>query len=99
MDIIVFFILDVVISGVFLWVAGKVTTVQIGYKEGLICIGASSALALIPTIGWILSILALFYLLKDFTGANVWPDLILLVLVTKLFSFIAIVALGGLLYG
>ncbi|EHR40044.1 hypothetical protein [Alishewanella jeotgali] len=94
MEIVLFFILDVVVSGFFLWIAGKVTTVQIGFKEGLICIGASSILALIPGVGWILSIIAFFYLLKDFTGANVWPDLILLVLVTKLFSFIAFVALG-----
>ena len=95
MEIVLFFILDVVVSGFFLWIAGKVTTVQIGFKEGLICIGASSILALIPSVGWILSLIAFFYLLKDFTGANVWPDLILLVLVTKLFSFIAFVALGG----
>jgi len=94
LEIVLFFILDVVVSGFFLWIAGKVTTVQIGFKEGLICIGASSILALIPGVGWILSIIAFFYLLKDFTGANVWPDLILLVLVTKLFSFIAFVALG-----
>lgn len=95
MQIVLFFILDVLVSGFFLWIAGKVTTVQIGFKEGLICIGASSILGLIPGVGWILSIIAFFYLLKDFTGANVWPDLILLVLVTKLFSFIASVALGG----
>lgn len=52
MEIVFFFILDVVITGVFLWAAGKVTTVQVGYKEGVICVGASSLLALIPGIGW-----------------------------------------------
>ena len=96
MEIVFFFILDVVITGVFLWAAGKVTTVQVGYKEGVICVGVSSLLALIPGIGWILSIVVLFYLLKDFTGASVWPDLILLVLVTKFLSFIAFTALIGL---
>ncbi|KKO45219.1 hypothetical protein WG68_10810 [Arsukibacterium ikkense] len=95
MEIILILILDVVITGLFLWLAGKVTTVQVGYKEGVVCVGASSLLALIPGFGWILSIIALFYLLKQYTGAAVWPDLILLVLVTKFLSFIAFITLVG----
>ena len=98
METVVLFLLDAVITGVLLWAAGKVTTVQIGFREGVICVGVSSLLALIHGFGWILSTIALFYLLKEFTGASVWPDLILLVLVTKLFSVVAFIALGGMQY-
>lgn len=95
MEIIVFVILDAIITGFIVFLAGKLTAVQIDFKEAVICVGISSVLGLIPTIGWLLSILVFFYLLKRFTASDIWPDLILLVVVSKLISVIALIALGG----
>lgn len=96
MELIIFVLLDAIITGFMVWLAGKVTAVDIRFKEATLCVGISSLFGFIPAFGWPLSIIAYFYLLKKFTAADIWPDLILLVLVSKLFSMVAIITLGGL---
>lgn len=95
METIIYVILDAVITGFIVFLAGKITSVQIAFKEAAICVGISSILGFVPGFGWLLSIIAFFYLLKRFTASDIWPDLILLVVVSKLLSIIALVALGG----
>lgn len=95
MDIIFYVLLDAIFTGLIVWLAGKVTAVNILFKDAIICVGVSSLLVFIPVVGWILSVVTYFYLLKKFTASDIWPDLILLVIVSKLFSVIALVALGG----
>ena len=95
MEVLVYVALDVLITGFIVFLAGKLTAVQIDFKEAVICVGLSSIIGLIPSIGWILSIVAFFYLLKKFTAVDVWPDLILLVVVSKLLGAIALFLLGG----
>jgi hypothetical protein len=95
METIAFVILDAIVTGFIVFLAGKLTAVQLDFKEAVICVGISSILGLIPTFGWVISIIAFFYLLKRFTASVIWPDLILLVIVSKLISLIALVALGG----
>jgi hypothetical protein len=89
MDI-VGFIIEVVVGGVFLWLAANVTKVDLSFKEILICVFAASIVAFIPTVGWIASIILLFFLLKKFSSAEIWPDILLMVLVSRLFVFMAL---------
>ncbi len=93
---VVAFIIDAAVSGVILWLAAKVTGVDLFVKETIISVGAASLVALIPSVGWLLSLIVLFYMLKKFSQASIWPDLILMVIVSRFFSFLAVVFLGGL---
>lgn len=95
MELITYVVLDALITGLIVWMAGRLTAVQIELKEAIICVGVSSLVGFIPSIGWILSIFVFFFLLKKFSEADIWPDLILLVIVSKLLSIVAQVALGG----
>ncbi|SEQ69843.1 hypothetical protein SAMN03080615_02445 [Amphritea atlantica] len=87
MDMILLVALDAVITGAILWMAGKVTAVHLNFSHTVIAAGAASLVSLIPSFGWPLSIIILFYLLKQFSDADIWPDIILLVLVSQLILF------------
>ncbi|WP_028876949.1 hypothetical protein [Teredinibacter turnerae] len=95
MEVLMYVALDALITGFIVFLAGKLTAVEIEFKEAVICVGLSSLLGLIPSVGWILSIIAFFYLLKKYTAADIWPDLILLVVVSKLISVVVLLAIGG----
>lgn len=99
MEILVFIALDIVFSGASLWVASKLVSVELNFVQVLIAVAAASVVAMlpIPVFGWLLSVVLLFFLLKRFSDANVWPDLILLVVVGRLVSFLALISLGGIL--
>ena len=94
MSILSFFI-EVVIGGIFLWLAARVTKVDLEFKEILICVLAASIVSFIPTIGWIASIIVLFILLKRFSSADIWPDILLMVLVSRLFVWMSAFFLSG----
>jgi len=96
MDELVVVVLDALIGGVVLWLAAKITSVDLALSETVIAAGGAAAVALVPTAGWILSIVVLFVLLKKFCKASIWPDIILMVIVGRLVSFVALMALGGL---
>ncbi|MCC4269894.1 hypothetical protein LL254_04180 [Marinobacter nauticus] len=89
-------VLDALVGGVVLWLAAKITLVDLALSETVIAAGGAAAVALMPTIGWLLSLVVLFVLLKKFSRANIWPDIILMVIVSRLVSFVALMALGGL---
>ncbi|MCD1632135.1 hypothetical protein HLV39_15300 [Marinobacter adhaerens] len=89
-------VLDALVGGVVLWLAAKITLVNLALSETVIAAGGAAAVALVPTIGWLLSLVVLFVLLKKFSRANIWPDIILMVIVSRLVSFVALMALGGL---
>ncbi|NWN92857.1 hypothetical protein HLV39_15295 [Marinobacter adhaerens] len=89
-------VLDALVGGVVLWLAAKITFVDLTLSETVIAAGGAAAAALVPTIGWLLSLVVLFVLLKKFSRANIWPDIILMVIVSRLVSFVALAALGGL---
>lgn len=96
MDNMLLVVLDALVGGVILWFAAKVTSVDLNLKETVTAAGAAAVVSLVPTVGWILSIVVLFALLKKFSQANIWPDLILMVIVSRLVAFLAIMAMGGL---
>ncbi len=95
METLIYVVLDALITGTILYLAGHLTAVKIAFKEAVICVLLSSLLGFIPVIGWLVSIIAYFILLKRYTGAPIWPNIILMVLVSKLLSVIIIAMLGG----
>jgi len=96
MEALFFFLVDILISGLVLLFASKVTGVNLVFKETVFASGGAAIASLLPILGWPLSVIVLFYLLKKFSSANVWPDLILMVVVGRLISFIIVALLGGL---
>jgi hypothetical protein len=84
LKLIIYFLLDAVISGTILWVASKITGEKLHLKEAAIVSGGAAVVGVVPIIGWVASMIVFFYLLKQFTQANIWPNLILLVFVSKL---------------
>ena len=96
MDELVLVVLDALIGGVILWLAAKITSVDLGLGETIIAAGGAALVSLVPTAGWILSIVVLFVLLKKFSRASIWPDIILMVIVGRLVSFLGLIAVGGL---
>ncbi len=86
MELVVVFILEVLIGGGTLWVACKVTAIDLEFKETAIAAGAAALTSIIPGIGWLLSIIVLFWVLKYFSQVNIWPDLVLAVVVSRLLS-------------
>ena len=88
-------VLDALIGGVILWLAAKITSVDLGLGETVIAAGGAALVSLVPTAGWILSIVVLFVLLKKFSRASIWPDIILMVIVGRLVSFLGLIAVGG----
>ncbi|WP_428634509.1 hypothetical protein [Sedimenticola sp.] len=95
MELILFVLLDALVSGLILWVASKIAHEDLRYTEAVMVAVGASVVAVIPSIGWLLSIIVFFMLLKHFTQADIWPSLILLVLVAKLVSAVVVLALGG----
>src|SRR5690606_27699711 len=95
MDELVVVVLDALIGGVVLWLAAKITSVDLALSETVIAAGGAAAAALVPTAGWVLSIIVLFVLLKKFSRATIWPDRILMVRVSRLGSVVALVAVRG----
>ena len=95
MEEIVLFILDVVFGGLFLLAAAKLTGVDLVLRETILCVTAAALVSLIPAVGWLASIIVLFYLLKHFSQANVWPDLIFMVVISRLLTVVAVMALAS----
>ena len=81
--------------GFFLWLAGKTSHVRIGLKAAVLCALTASLVALVPFVGWLLSIWVLFSMLQYYTRADVVPDLVLLVLLGQLFAMAAGALLPG----
>lgn len=96
MDVLVLVVLDALIGGLILWLAAKITSVNLALRETVIAAGGAAAVSLIPAVGWILSIVVLFMLLKKYSQAKIWPDIILMVIVSRLVSFVALMVVGGL---
>lgn len=68
MDELVVVVLDVLIGGVILWLAAKLTSVDLALSETVIAAGGAAVVSLVPTIGWGLSLIVLFVLLKSSVG-------------------------------
>ncbi len=85
----------VIIATVSLWLAMKLTKVE-GSIVGLFAaafIAALVELIPIPYVGGILPFIVLLVLVSRWTTADIWPDAILMVVVSWLFADLVIIAL------
>lgn len=86
---------DIIIGAAALWLAAKITHVNLHLTETLIAATLGALVALIPTVGPFLAVVALLVVLKYYSSADLWPDLILVCVVSRVIA--AVVA--GLLVG
>jgi len=105
-DLILAVLLDGLISGALIWVAGKITSVDIRFFEVVISVVAAAVVAIVasflalpPVVGWLSSVIVLFYLLKKYSQASIWPDLILMVLISKIVAMLVSGALNNMFSG
>lgn len=77
-------VIGIVVGGAVLYWAAQVVRVDLEFKEAVIAAGVAAGVSLIPFIGWLLSLIALFYVLHHFSLAA-FPNLVLLVIVSRLF--------------
>ena len=75
------FVLNTVLYGVFLWLSAMVTKVSTTLPAMLAASAIAAAVGLIPVVGWIASLVVLFVLIKKWSDAEVWPDAVLMVVV------------------
>ncbi|HCW90651.1 MAG TPA: hypothetical protein DHU56_11485 [Marinobacter sp.] len=96
MDEIVWVLLEALISGILLWIAAKLTSVQLTLPAAAVTAGVAAAVSTAPVAGWFLSLVVMLTFVKKFSCADIWPDIILMVVVSYLVAFGAIVGLSGL---
>jgi hypothetical protein len=92
MEMIISLVAGILLGACFLWVGMKVTKVEGTFLKMLGVAAASSLIGLVPLVGWLLSIIVMFLLIRKLTDAEIWPDAVLMVLVAGGVSI-----LGGML--
>lgn len=96
MDEIVSILLEALISGIILWISAKLTSVPLTLTAAAVTAAAAAIVSMVPVAGWFLSLDVMLALVKKFSCADIWPDIILMVVVSYLVAFGAIVGLSGL---
>ena len=99
MAILVGLVVEIIFGAFSLWVAAKVTRVETTFLQMLGVAAASSVAGLVPVAGWLLSLVVMFLLIRKFTQAEIWPDAVLMVVVSWFISLIAGMFLVGLIVG
>ena len=84
------FALDVIVSTLCMYIATKLAFVKAEIKPLILIIFIVSIIALIPTVGWILSFIAFIYLLMKATDADV-IDCLWVVAFIKVITFFVVV--------
>ena len=77
-----------------LWIGAKITKIEATFPGMLVVASISSVFYLIPGVGWLVSLIALLFMLKKFTTAEIWPDAVLLVAVAWAVRFSAVFLLA-----
>lgn len=91
------FVILSLIVGTSLWVGLKITKVE-GTFLGMLLIAAVTMLVdLIPGFGWILSLVALYFMLHKWTSAEFWPDSVILVVVAWAVRYVAFLLMAAVL--
>ncbi|WP_415888352.1 hypothetical protein ACMXYV_09970 [Neptuniibacter sp. SY11_33] len=85
----IIFAVDVLISTLCVWLASKVSFASLEPKIIAFIVVCVSLVSMIPSVGWILSIVLFFYLFVKAASCDL-IDAVWVVLFTKLFSFIAV---------
>jgi hypothetical protein len=99
MGILIGMVLEIIFGAFSLWVAAKVTRVETTFLSMLGVAAASSVAGLVPVVGWLLSLVVMFLLIRKLTDADIWPDAVLMVVVSWFVSLMAGVFLVGLIVG
>ena len=93
MDILIYviaFIIGTAISTGCLWCGMKITKVDGPILGLLITAGASTLVGFFPYVGGIGSFIVMCFLLYKFTNADkIWPDVILMVIVSRIVAIFA----------
>ena len=95
-SIIVVVVVSILFSAFCLWAGMKITKVEGTFLAMLIVATVSTLLSLIPMVGGIIGTIAMFILICKWTGANLWPDAILMVVVARGVGIFVGIALAGL---
>jgi len=95
MEILVALVLEIIFGAFSLWVAAKVTRVETTFVHMLSVSAASSVAGLVPVVGWLLSLVVMFLLIRKLTDAEIWPDAVLMVVVSWFISLMAGMFLVG----
>jgi uncharacterized protein YacL len=93
--IIIQLVVQVAIATVSLWLAMKLTKVE-GSILGLFAAASITALVElipIPFVGWILPFIVLLVLISRWTTAEIWPDAVLMAVVSWFFADLVTIAL------
>jgi hypothetical protein len=94
-------VISAFVGGLLLWFAGKITGTD-PYYLGMVMVAGATALtslvfellAVFTGAGWleflgtIASVIVLFALIKKYTLAHIFPDIVLMVVVYKVFTFL-----------
>jgi len=81
LGLILYFVIVSLIMGTSLWIGMKITKVEGTFLAMLIIAAVTMLVGMIPGIGWILSLVALYFMLHKWTTAEFWPDSVILVVV------------------
>lgn len=90
LGIILSFVIVSLLMATSLWMAMKITKVEGTFLAMLIIAAVTALLGMIPSVGWILSLVALYFMLHKWTTAEFWPDSVILVVVAGAVRFIAL---------
>jgi hypothetical protein len=85
------FAIDVLVSTLCIWLATIFSFVKAEFKIIAAIIFVVSMVSLIPVVGWVIGIVLFIYLIMKVSNCSV-VDALWVVLFTKLFSFLAIIA-------
>jgi hypothetical protein len=79
------YVLDVAISAVAMWLAAKLTALHATFFQISMAMLGAAVVGLLPGFwGWLLSIAVLFLLLRHFTEASMDADIVLMVVVSRI---------------
>ena len=90
MELLFILIIDSIVTFAAMYLACKITDVTIENKRLLVAVIGSAVISLIPGLGWILSIFFLFWALNQYSNVKIWPDLVFMVVVSRLLTLILV---------
>lgn len=91
------FVITSLFVGTALWLALKVTKVEGTFWGMLIIAAVTTLIGFIPSIGWILSLVALYFMLHRWTTAEYWPAAPILVATAAVMEFVVAFVIAFLL--
>ena len=80
------YLIDIVVTIISLIVAGKLVETEIDLSAAAICALIAALLGWLPEYGAIVSTICLFFLIRFYTRAPIWPDVILVVGVARVLA-------------